>query len=384
MCRRFLPGVNMNKDQPKGNLKIGLIIYGSLDSCSGGYLYDRKIVEGLRARGHAVEILSLPLRNYGRHLTDNFSATLVRRLRQKKWDILIQDELNHPSLFLVNRRIKRATGYPILCIVHHLRCCESRPRLLNAVYRIVETQYLQTIHGFICNSATTHAAVRHILNQDRPGVVAYPGRDHRVHAMTLERIMQRCKGPGPLRILFLGNVIPRKGLHVLIRGLAGLQGSGWQLTVAGDLSVDRSYASQMRTLVRTLGLGNEITFTGRIADTDLPGLFAEHHCLAMPSSYEGFGIANLEAMGFGQPVIATTAGAGPEWIQNGEQGWLVPPGDPALLAASVQRWINDREELLRMSLAAFRKYTDHPTWEDAAAKVHAFIRDFLPGDPELY
>ena len=79
-------------------MKIGFLIYGSLDTLSGGYLYDRKLVEYLRAQGDTVEIISLPWRNYAAHLTDNFSFKLPSNL-----DILIQDELNHPSLIAANR-----------------------------------------------------------------------------------------------------------------------------------------------------------------------------------------------------------------------------------------------------------------------------------------
>lgn len=53
-------------------MKLGFIIYGSLDTLSGGYLYDRKLVEYLRDQGDTVEIISLPWRNYAAHLTDNF------------------------------------------------------------------------------------------------------------------------------------------------------------------------------------------------------------------------------------------------------------------------------------------------------------------------
>ena len=79
-------------------MKIGLIIYGSIDTLSGGYMYDRMMVEYLRAQGDTVEIISLPWRNYAAHLTDNFSFKLLPNL-----DILIQDELNHPSLIGANR-----------------------------------------------------------------------------------------------------------------------------------------------------------------------------------------------------------------------------------------------------------------------------------------
>ena len=57
-------------------MRIGLVIYGSLDTLSGGYLYDRKLVEYLRAQGDTVEVISLPWRNYAAHLTDNFHFRL--------------------------------------------------------------------------------------------------------------------------------------------------------------------------------------------------------------------------------------------------------------------------------------------------------------------
>ncbi|NJN80819.1 MAG: glycosyltransferase family 1 protein, partial [Anaerolineales bacterium] len=78
-------------------MKLGFIIYGSLDTLSGGYLYDRKLVEYLRSQGDEAEIISLPWRNYFSHLTDNFTFKLP-----SGFDIVIQDELNHPSLIGAN------------------------------------------------------------------------------------------------------------------------------------------------------------------------------------------------------------------------------------------------------------------------------------------
>ena len=121
-------------------MKLGLVIYGSLDTLSGGYMYDRKLVEYLRAQGDTVEIISLPWRNYAAHLTDNFSFKLPTNL-----DILIQDELNHPSLIGAN---DGKHPYPIISLVHHLRCSELRPKWQNGLYRMVEKKYLQSVDGF--------------------------------------------------------------------------------------------------------------------------------------------------------------------------------------------------------------------------------------------
>lgn len=355
-------------------LRIGLILYGGLDGLSGGYLYDRRIVEGLSRRGAEIEIVSLPWRNYGRHLSDNFSSRLFSRIRSVNWDILLQDELNHPSLFRVNRLLKKKTDTLIFPIVHHLRCSEYRNPLMNRFYRCVEKRYLKTADGFIFNSRTTAAVVTDLLAQSPPQVVAYPGKDHFQPEITPGQLSGKMRGAGPLQVLFLGNVIPRKGLHVLIEALSGLPRDSWRLTVAGDPAADPDYTGKITKMIEAGRLSGSVRFSVCPAAAEVERLFAGHHCLAMPSFYEGFGIACLEAMGFGLPVIASTAGAGPEWIRDGREGFLVPPGESGTLADRIGRWIESRRELLDMAQAALRTWREHPAWDESAERVYGFIR----------
>jgi hypothetical protein len=149
-------------------MHIGLVIYGSLDTLSGGYLYDRKLVEYLRAQGDTVEIISLPWRNYAAHLTDNLNFRLPGKL-----DILIQDELNI-SLIAANRG---KHPYPVISLVHHLRSSELRPNWQNAFYRLVERKYLNSVDGFIFNSKTTERVVNSLVENGKPAVIAYPPTD---------------------------------------------------------------------------------------------------------------------------------------------------------------------------------------------------------------
>ena len=88
-------------------MRVGLVIYGALETISGGYLYDRKLVSYMESQGDQVDVISLPRRNYCFNLFDNFSNRLYRRITTKPFDILLQDELNHPSLFWFNRRLRR-------------------------------------------------------------------------------------------------------------------------------------------------------------------------------------------------------------------------------------------------------------------------------------
>jgi glycosyltransferase involved in cell wall biosynthesis len=82
-------------------------------------------------------------------------------------------------------------------------------------------------------------------------------------------------------------------------------------------------------------------------------------------------------MQFGLPAIAGTAGAARELIRHGHNGFLVPPGDAAALARYISLLMEDRELLKRLSLAAHRAAAAHPTWNDSAARVRAFLQSFM-------
>ena len=358
-------------------MKVGLIIYGSLDLISGGYLYDRLLVDHLRKQGAKVEIISLPWRNYWRHMADNFTATLPRAVETMAPDLLLQDELNHPSLFHTNRRLKKTLKGPIIAIVHHLRGSESRPPWLNRLYRHVEKRYLETVDGFIFNSETTRASVRDVLGKDLPSVVAHPGGDHLGSGISSERVIARCLRPGPLRILFTGNVIPRKGLHTLVLALSRLARENWQLTVAGSLAMDVRYTGRIERLITETGLGERIKLLNAVPPERLSDLLESHHCLAVPSFYEGFGIVYLEAMRFGEPVVASTAGAIPEVVDNGREGFLISAGDIDALTEAIGRLIRDRNLLLEMSLAAWKRSRGHPTWAENGSRIKGFLQETI-------
>jgi len=362
---------------PRYFMNISLIIYGTLDNLSGGYLYDRMIVDHLRRRGAEVEIVSLPWRNYAKHLMDNFLSNLPRTLGERIPDLLLQDELNHPSLFFLNRRLRKTMNCPIISIVHHLQSSESRPAWQNGFYRWVEKRYLETADGFIFNSKTTRLVVNGLLEKEGRSIVAYPGKDHLKSDISEQMIVERCLQPGPLKILFTGNVIPRKGLHTLIHALARLPRQSWKLTVAGSLFADARYAERIKRLISREGLEDRIKLMDAVSQENLVGLLKSHHCFAVPSSYEGFGIVYLEAMGFGQPVIASTAGAVPEVIQDGQEGFLIPPGDTTALAGYISKLVHDRQLLLNMSLAARKRYLEHPTWAESAAHVYNFLNEMI-------
>jgi glycosyltransferase involved in cell wall biosynthesis len=345
-------------------MKTGLVIYGSLDTVSGGYLYDRKLVEYLRAQGDTVEVISLPWRNYAAHLTDNLTHRLPTGL-----DILIQDELNHPSLIGANRADHPC---PVISLVHHLRCSELRPAWQNRFYRIIERTYLRLVDGFIFNSKTTQGVVNSLIGYGKPSIVASPPTDRFGAAIPEDEIRARA-GRSDLRILFLGNVIFRKGLHTLLEAISS-QPSAFRVDVVGGMTAEPHYAEKMRRQVMVDGLSSTVTFHGALDNEPLVEMYRQAHVIVVPSSYEGFGIVYLEGMGFGLPAIGCTLGAAGEVITHGEDGYLIEPGDSRALAHHLSELAADRHLLLKLSLNAVKRHRTQPKWVETAESIRAFLR----------
>ncbi len=363
--------------QKRKRLKIGLVIYGSLDILTGGFLYDRKLVTHFQSMGHDVMVFCLPWRNYPSHLTDNFKSDFLASLAVADLDILVQDELNHPSLFWLNRKLGKKIKYPVVSIVHHLRCSELRSGLMNDLYGRVEKWYLETADGMICNSRTTLESVQSLGLKDKPVAVAYPGRDGVRVGIDEEFIAKRANSNGPLRALFVGSVIPRKELHTLIQALSKLPSGDWTLDIVGSFEVDRDYGRLVMKLIHDNGVGGSVRILGSLAPLDLVSRYMESHVLAVPSSYEGFGIVYLEAMGFGVPSIASKSGAAHEIISHGANGFLVDAGDTNAIYSALKSLHEDRSKLTQMGVASLNKYMSHPTWEQSAGKALEFIEEMV-------
>jgi glycosyltransferase involved in cell wall biosynthesis len=361
-------------------MRIGLIIYGSLDTLSGGYLYDRKLVDYLRSQGDSVEILSIPWRNYTRHLGDNVNIGILQKLRKLPLDLLLEDELNHPSLFALNRLLKIAVDVPLVAVVHHLRADEEHPLPLQPLYRWVEQCYLRTLDAAVYNSETTRCAVTNLAKQHLPGVVALPAADHLApppSAQIYDLIEQRIRTSDSLRLLSVGTVMPRKGLHHLLQALALLPAEHWQLDIVGALDVAPAYVTHLCKLIDQLHMTDRVHLHGRLSDAALVEAYCNSHAFAL-LSYEGFGIAFLEAMSFGLPVLAANLGAAPELIDHNSNGFLVDPLDSTAVAERI-RWLCAPSCLIEMGRAARRRFDRHPTWTESGAHTRNFLRSLLKG-----
>ena len=217
--------VGLGRLERRDDMTIALVLYGRLDTLTGGFLYDRYLVDALQRRGHRVEVIGLPWRRYGACLLDNFSRELCDRLRRGPWDLILQDELVHPSLFRLNRRIRRRGGTPIVSIVHQVLCRQPRRRWINLAYRQVERGYLQTVDAFIFNSAATRDQVRQLVVKTLPHCVARPAGSRLGTLSSQGLIAEKGRPNGPLELLFVGHLSPVKGLHALLTTWRAFRGT---------------------------------------------------------------------------------------------------------------------------------------------------------------
>ncbi|MCS7002452.1 MAG: glycosyltransferase family 4 protein, partial [Dehalococcoidia bacterium] len=224
------------------------------------------------------------------------------------------------------------------------------------------------------NSETTAARAR-ALGFRGPMLVAKPGGDRFPALPSESQIEARAYERGPLQLTFIGNLIPRKGVHTLLQALAHVPRDRWRLRLVGSKTVDPAYARRVGAMLGSLKLAFYAQFLGPLTDRDLAATLERTHLVVAPSTYEGFGIVSLEGMAFGAPPIATTAGAGPEIIRHGVDGVLVPPNDPSAIAEWTRQLADDRDRLAAMSVAARRRFAEHPTWRQTCAAIRAFVEE---------
>lgn len=360
-------------------MRIALALYGSLDTLSGGYRYDRRLVHYLREAGDAVEVISLPDQGYPLNRFDDLRAESIKPIENIPYDLLLIDELVHPSLALSVRILKKRRPEPIVGIVHHLRSDEPRNIFLRPWYRRIERRFIHGLDGYICNSEVTRERVHRLARPDIRSVVVPPSVVLEEKPPTPEEIEHLIdEAEGPVNILLVGNVIRRKGVLTLLHALERLHRMDWRLTIVGRTDLEPRYVSKVRRRIEAMPLRGRVEIVGAIESDRLAHLYRTADIFAMPSTYEGFGISYLEAMAHGLPVIASAAGGARAIVRENGNGFLVEPGNVAMIADRLGLLITDKVLRRNMGVTARAAYDLHPKWNDSLAKAHDFLHTF-PG-----
>jgi glycosyltransferase involved in cell wall biosynthesis len=340
---------------------LHFVVPGPLDQRTGGYIYDRRIVEGLRARGWTVEMHELA----GRFPTVD---AVARHAAAASTDAIppshlcVIDGLALPAFADLGDRLPHW-----LALVHHPLALETGLTPAEArAFTAMERRLLAGASRVIVTSPGTRRDVAAYGVEDRRIGVICPGTDP-------APLARGSDGPG-LALLCVASLTPRKGHLVLLEALHGLTDLDWRLTCVGSAERDPACARAIVAALDRTGLRARAELVGERAEADLGPYYDRADLFVLASYHEGYGMALAEALARGLPVISTTAGAIPETVPDAA-GLLVAPGDAQALTAALRRVMIEPElyETLRAGARAARESL--PGWDDAAIAFAAELAD---------
>jgi glycosyltransferase involved in cell wall biosynthesis len=332
---------------------LGFAAPGALTTPTGGFVYDRRVVAGLRALGWRIDVLDLG---------DGFPfpSAQTRALAHARLAALPADQpVVIDGLALGALPEAAAQLRELVALVHHPLALESGLASSDAAaLRRSEAEALAYARRVIVTSPSTARLVvsDYGVAAERVTIVR-PGNDRAAPA--------RSYAEGPIELLAVGAVVRRKGYEVLLAAVARLLDLQWRLTIVGDLGRDADTTARLRADIARFYLADRVVLTGAVEADRLDALYAGSDIFVLASRYEGYGMAFTEAIAHGLPVIGTTAGAIPETIPAGAS-LLVPADDIAAFSSAVRRLIEDSAERCRFAAGARVAAAALPTWEQAA------------------
>ena len=193
------------------------------------------------------------------------------------------------------------------------------------------------------------------------------------------------RAPGRRRLVAACRLVERKGLGDVLEALADVPDA--ELHVAGgpdasQLPLDPE-AARLRALARRLGVEDRLILHGRVSRDDMPALLRSADVVVCAPWYEPFGIVPLEAMACGRPVVATAVGGQIDSVADGVTGLLVPPRDPAALAAALRSLLADEDRRRAFGRAGVRRVRRLYGFDSVAAATQDVYRQVIARVGEL-
>lgn len=345
--------------------EIYFAIPGDINTLTGGYAYDRRLITELRALGHTITHLQLSNRfpiPDATALAD--TAALFAALPEQS--LVIVDGLAYGVMDAI--AAQHAERLCIIALCHHPLMLEAglTDEQAHSLF-LSEQRALHSAKAVIVTSAMTSKILAEQFAIPATKItIALPGTDPQLFAP--------CSGAPPV-LLTLATLTRRKAHDVLIDALAQIQHLQWTARFVGGMEFDPDWVLTLKNKVADYGLEQRIVFVGNVTDSATE--YAAADLFVLPSLFEGYGMAFAEALGFGLPIIAARAGAVPDVVPE-SAGILVTPNDSTALAHALQTLLTDtnlRQHLQTGAQAAAKKL---PRWADSARIVAQLLQQHSP------
>jgi glycosyltransferase involved in cell wall biosynthesis len=329
------------------------------------------LLRGDKSRSRRLEprdcpVLRLGIRSLCRPSTLLATFRLARFLRRERIDVL---QVYFPESTYLGVPVARLAGVP-----HILRTRNNLGYWMTPWHRRLGRLCDHLADGMVANCEACRQAVAadEGLRADRV-VVLENGVDLSRFPLSETRV-DRSLG-FPRRIGVTANLRAVKGLDVFLQAAAVVAARRPDVTfaIAGEGPLRQALTRQ----ARELGLQRRLVLLGAV--TDVPTFLAGLDVAVLSSHSEGMSNALLEYMAAGRPIVATAVGGNVRLIEDGRHGLLVPPGNPALLAAAISRLLADQAQAVRLGTAARRRVEEHYSREVMVRRFETFYHALAGG-----
>jgi glycosyltransferase involved in cell wall biosynthesis len=339
---------------------------------TGGNIYDRRVCAGLAEAGWEV-------------LVDTVAAAWPVPDSRACADLArTVSAIPDGEIALIDGLIAAPTAAQLLphagrismTVLLHMPLATALDTRDNASAQRSERAVLRAATGVVVTSEWTRQQIltRYEIPADRvhvarPGVdgVAAPAQPVRGH------------------LICVGTLGRHKGQDLLVEALAELGDLDWQCMLAGPLDRDPDFVDQLQARVTRLGYGHRVRLNGVTTGAALSHAYTTADLLVAPSRSETYGMAVTEALAHGLPVMAAAVGGLPEALGSAADGTrpgqLIPPGDPAALAAALRAWLGDERLRRRLRAAAGKRRSNLRGWEHTTQELANALTAHLRGEP---
>jgi glycosyltransferase involved in cell wall biosynthesis len=327
---------------------------------TGGNIYDRRVCAGLAEAGWEVLVATVaaawPLPGSGGRAD---LARVISAIPDGE-TVLIDGLIASPAA----AQLLPHTGRTRMTVLLHMPLATAVDTHHDASAERSERAVLSAAAGVIVTSEWTR---RQILTR-------YPVRARRVHVARpgADRV---AAPPRPVRghLICVGVLSRHKGQDLLIEALADLADRDWHCVLAGSLDRDPDFAERLQTRITRLGYHHRVRLSGVLTGAALSHAYTTADLLVAPSRSETYGMTVTEALAHGLPVIAAAVGGLPEAFgataDGTGPGQLIPPGDPAALAAALGDWLGDEGHRRRLRAAVRQRQSTLRGWEQTTQEI---------------
>jgi glycosyltransferase involved in cell wall biosynthesis len=326
---------------------------------TGGNIYDQRVCAGLAEAGW--EVLVATVATAWPVPSSDARAELARILSAipDGETVLIDGLIASPAA----TQLLPHTGRLRMTVLLHMPLATALDACADASAQRSERAVLRAATGVVVTSEWTRQVLTRYEIPACRVHVARPGAD---------RVAAPAR-PVPGHLICVGVLAHHKGQDLLVEALASLADLDWHCVLAGPLDRYPDFVEQLQIRITRFGYGHRVRLAGVLTGAALSHAYTTADLLVAPSRSETYGMTVTEALAHGLPVIAAAVGGLPEALgsttDGTRPGQLIPPGDPAALAAALGDWLGDERHRHRLRAAARQRRSALRGWEQATQEI---------------